>query len=397
MGIGSISIGRAGPWKPQYTVLSFCLISYFSIRFSQVLIGPIVPFVVTEFTVTHGQIGIALSGMWVAYACLQLPSGIFADRFGGYPVVLLALALTIGAVLLLASAPVFLVFGAATLMLGAGAGLYYNPATALLTRTFDEIGGAIGTHRIGGQIAGVSAPAVAAVVSVRFGWRITVLIGGAIVAIAVGIGLLKPMYRQPTRPGASIRELFGIRTFWRILRQPHNRNTTVMAALVNFVELAAMAFIPIFLIEQYGVSVRLASILFAVFFAVSAVCQPLSGAASDRIGRDNTILLLALLGVSGYGGLSLTTIPFIIPFVVLAGISLSATPVLQARIMDNLDSKHQGKGFGLFRMCYLLVGATGTAVVGITADMGGWTVAFGLLSMFWIVVFILLARIQLRG
>jgi hypothetical protein len=59
---------------------------------------------------------------------------------------------------------------------------------------------------------------------------------------------------------------------------------------------------------------------------------------------------------------------------------MSATPVVQSRMMDRLSEADQGAGFGLFRTVYLLVGASGTAVVGTAADLAGWGTAFGLLA-----------------
>ncbi len=55
-------------------------------------------------------------------------------------------------------------------------------------------------------------------------------------------------------------------------------------------------------------------------------------------------------------------------------------------MMDGLTGSTRATGFGLFRTVYLLLGATGTAVVGATADVAGWTGAFGLLSALLAVV-----------
>ena len=322
--------------------------------------------------------------MWIGYALSQLPDGVSADRFGEYRIVLAALGISAGAALSLAVSPSFPVFAAAMVALGVGTGTYYNPATALLTRTFEEVGGAIGTHRIGGQIAGGIAPVAAAAVGVRYGWWPAFGIGVGRAVIAAGLFLWHRPAQEPTRPDAPLGELFALGTLLEILRRPHNRNTTFMMALVNFVDLAAMAFLPAFLMAQYGVSVGYASLLFGLFFAISAVCQPAGGWLSDRIGRDSALAVLALAGLFGYVALVLgSLLPVAVLGVVLAGAALSATPVLQARMMDGLRATNRGKGFGVFRTLYLLVGSAGTTVVGAAADTVGWTVAFGLLASLW--------------
>lgn len=57
--------------------------------------------------------------------------------------------------LLIAVAPVFGVFVLGTILLGATTGLHYSVATALLTRTYDDISTAISLHDAGGPFAGL--------------------------------------------------------------------------------------------------------------------------------------------------------------------------------------------------------------------------------------------------
>lgn len=367
--------------RQQYTVLGTCIASYFAIRFTQVVIGPIVPGLLAEFDVSRGAIGITLTGMWIAYALSQLPSGVFADRFGEYRIVLFSLLTTGIASLALAGAPTFLLFGIGVVVLGVGAGIYYNPATALLSREFSQLGRAIGSHRMGGQIAGVIAPIVAAGLIIRFGWRSPIIIGAVVTIGAIIIFGWVNETTPPTRPSASIRELFGPSELLRLLRQPHTRFTTYLATLVEFVGLAAMAFIPIMLIEHVGFSTRIANILFAVFYSVAAISQPLGGWLSDRIGRDATIAMQSLCGAVGYAMIALNGSMMVIAGAVgLAGIAMSLTPVVQSRMLDGLAADSQGTGFGLFRTVYLLFGSLGTTIVGTTADVADWGIAVGILA-----------------
>ncbi len=390
--------GRFSWWSGRHTVLSLCIGSYFAVRFAQVVIGPVVSLVIETFTVSRGAVGLALTGMWIAYALSQLPSGVLADRFGERTVVVAALSITAGAALGLAGAPTFTLFAVGTILLGVGAGLYYNAATALLARESDGLGRAIGTHRIGGQLAGVIAPIVAAAVSVRYGWRSTIALG---TVLAVGIGTLfvrLSTRNAPVRPDASLRALFAPGPLSDLLARPHVRRTTFLMTLVEFVGLAAMAFLPIFLIEHFGFSIGVANLLFATFFAASALSQPLGGWLSDRIGRDATATAQLFAGVIGYGALAAGGPPALaLPAVLLAGVAMSATPVLQSRMLDGMDASNRGTGFGLFRTLYLLLGATGTTVVGASADAAGWRMAFGLLTVMLAVGLLTLVAIRIVG
>ena len=367
-------------WDSQHTLLSICVGSYFGVRFTQVVVGPVVPAVVSTFDVSRGALGTALTGMWVAYALSQLPSGVLADRFGERRVVLVALATVAGATLGLAGSPAFLAFGAALVLLGVGAGIYYNPATALLAREFGAVGRAVGTHRIGGQVAGVAAPLVAAAVGVEYGWRATVLVGAPVAGLAALLALRFVAPPPPARPTASVRDLFDPGDLAALLARPHTRYTTFVATLVEFVGLATMAFLPALLVGHHGLGSRPANLLFAVLFAATALFQPFAGWLSDRLGRDETLTLQAAAGVLGYAGLAAGSRLLAVPAVLFAAVSMSATPVVQSRMIDGLSEADQGAGFGLFRTVYLLIGASGTAAVGTAADVAGWAAAFGLLA-----------------
>jgi MFS family permease len=366
-------------WGSQHTLLSVFVGSYFGVRFAQVVVGPVVPAVVSSFEVSRGAVGTALTGMWVAYALSQLPSGVLADRLGEREVVLVALAATAVATVGLSASPGFLPFGAALVLLGVGAGVYYNPATALLSREFAAVGRAVGTHRVGGQVAGVAAP-LAAAASVEYGWRAPLLVGPPLAVLAALLVLRFVAPTPPVRPTASVRDLFSPGDLAALLARPHTRYTTFAATLVEFVGLATMAFLPALLVGHHGLATRLANLLFAVLFAATALFQPLAGWLSDRLGRDETLALQASAGVLGYGALAAGSRLLVLPAVLLAGASMSATPVVQSRMIDGLAEADQGAGFGLFRTVYLLLGASATAVVGTASDVAGWTVAFGLLA-----------------
>ncbi len=125
---------------------------------ARLLLGAVVPFVLVDFGTTEATVGLALTGMWAMYALLQFPSGVLADRFGERPVVLAGIVgAGVGTALVALSASV-LAFGAATLVLGAGAGLFFSPGTSLLSRLYDERGGALSVLTGAGAVAGAAFP-----------------------------------------------------------------------------------------------------------------------------------------------------------------------------------------------------------------------------------------------
>lgn len=369
-------------WRYPNTVLVLCLLAYLAIRIAQLIISPVIPALIGEFEVSRAAIGLALTGMWGVYAFSQLPSGVLADHYGERRVVLVALALAGVAITAAAAAPAFSIFFGCVLLLGVGAGLYYNAATALLTRLHDEIGRAVGTHRIGSQLAGLLAPAIAAVL-IGYGWRPTIVVGG-IVSFAVLLGflwLVRPT--DPVNPDVRIRDTVSIGLLFRLLQKPPIAFATSVAILGEFAILTTMSFLPTFLVQYHGYSLAFAGILFSGYFAIVAIGQPSSGWLSDRIGRDPVLGLAFLAGMIGYFGLVLGTasLVVIVPSVALVGVGMSWGSPLQSRVMDSLDDADRGVGFGLVRTLYILVGAAGNTVVGALADVWGWGTGFGVLGV----------------
>jgi MFS family permease len=159
-------------WRYRWTLLVACVLAYFATPIGQVAIGALVPAITGTFAVSAGTIGAALTGMWLAYALVQGPSGALCDRLGARRVALLAVGFAGVGALALATAPSFAVFASAVVALGAGVGLYYNAGTILLTRGNEAPAQAIGLHRLGGELAGIVTPVVAvAIAGAAMGWN----------------------------------------------------------------------------------------------------------------------------------------------------------------------------------------------------------------------------------
>jgi len=65
--------------------------------------------------------------------------------------------------------------------------------------------------------------------------------------------------------------------------------------------------------------------------------------------------------------------------------------------MDHLDDHERSAGFGLVRTVYMVLGASGSVVVGFVADLFGWDVAFlGLVGLL-VGMLVVLARLTMRN
>ena len=379
-------------WRYRETVLTLCTLAFFATMVGRLAVSPVVPLITDEFAVSNSVIGIALTGMWMAYFASQFPSGVLADRFGERPVILVAVGGTAVASLFLALAPLFVLFVVGTIVLGGVAGLHYSVATTLLTRTYDDIGAAIGVHNSGGPAAGLIAPPIAAWVGVRYGWRPAVAIGTAMAIPVFVLFALRVRPTEPRRPTQPIRErLFAVGPLVDLLSRPKIAFPVCLAILGAFVWQATSSFLPTFLVAHRGQSTELAGLVFAGYFVVQAITQVGVGAVSDRYGRDVATAGCMVLAAAGFG--LLIGVPGTVALVVavcLLGTGLGWGAALLPRFIDVLSETERGAGFGLVRSVYGFIGALGSVVTGILADVFGWGVAFAVLAALLTIVFLAL-------
>jgi MFS family permease len=355
--------------------------AFFSVRFTQIAVSPLVPEFIDVFAVSTSLVGAAISGMWLTYSLVQLPGGVFGDRFGERRVIVGTLGATLLASLLIAVSPSFIVVAVCIGFLGIGAGVYYPVSAALLSRRFDDIGRTIGLHEAGSNLGGFLAPMVVAVLLSVAGWRSAFLFAAGLVATAAALVSTLLGSTPPVNAGASLRELVDLRTFADFGTRPGLLTTTAVAVAHEFSVQATLSFLPTFLVAYHGLTVGTAGILFSAYFVTVAVAQPVTGAISDRIGRDPAIAAVFLVGVSNFGLIVVTdSFPVVVAATVLIGAAMSGGPSIHSRALDRLNSEERGVGFGLFRSTFMTLGSLSPLIVGTVVDAAGWGVAYGLVA-----------------
>ncbi|PQJ34901.1 MFS transporter [Salinibacter sp. 10B] len=385
-------------WSRQGAVLGACTLAFFATMAARLVISPVVPFISDAFAVPNGAIGLALTGMWMGYALAQFPSGLLADRYGERRIILVAVGGTAVASAMLAFAPSYPVFLIGATALGTVAGLHYSVATSLLTRTTTQTGTAIGIHTAGAPVAGVLVPMAAGAVGAWLGWRWALALGAAFAVPVIFLVVSVIRARPPVRPQQSVWSRLRIGPLVALLRRPPIARTVLLSAVGMFVWQATASFLPTFFVAHHGYSEATAGALFSGYFLVQGVTQPGLGALSDRIGRDAAASLAIGVGLVGYGLLVVGTgMSMIMIAVACAGISMGWGAALMPKFMDHLDDHERSAGFGLVRTVYMVLGASGSVVVGFVADLFGWDVAFlGLVGLL-VGMLVVLARLTMRN
>jgi MFS family permease len=348
---------------------------------TRLLLGALVPFILLDLQTTKATVGLALSGMWAIYALFQFPSGVLADTYGERRLLILGLSGSgLGAVVV-ALAPNLPVFAVFLLFLGASAGLYYPPATVLVTRLYDEHGGAIGTLSAFGAFAGLLYPTVGGFAVDYLGWRV-VLALTAVVTGAVLLATFSVVSRaRPVKADTGLRASIDVSMYRSLLARPSILYTIALAVILIFTFQAISSFYPTFLVEFHGIDEGLAGAMLGGVLGVSTVAQPLTGRFSDIASRDaalavSTTLIITSLVVL----LGVRTTTGAVGGSVVLGLGISYPGPLQARFIDLLGESERGYGFGLVRTVYMFCGASGSVVVGTVADASGWVLAYGVVA-----------------
>ena len=379
-------------WRYRHTVLLLTTLAFATSMAARLVISPLVPNVTAAFPVTTSDLGLALSGMWAAYALSQYPGGLLANAVGERRVILLSLGSIAVASTLLAFAPAFWLFAVATVLLGVAAGLPYSATTSLLSENFDDIGRAIGLYIGGGPFAGLVVPVVATALSALFGWRVAMLFAAVVAApvfLSVTWGIRRP---APTPEDESAGAGFSVGAMTELLTRPAIGYTILLAIGGAFTWQATASFLPTFLVEYRGETQSAAGLLFSAYFVVHGLTQPVTGWLSDGIGRDRASALTMGAAMVGFSLLLVAERPVLVAVAIACiGFGMSWGAPVQSRFMDQLSDAERTAGFGLVRTVYMTVGSLGSVVVGVLSDVYGWALAFGVLAVIMGIEVVLLA------
>lgn len=345
---------------------------------ARVVISPFVLAIVGVFGVTKGAVGAALTVMWAAFALMQFPSGVVADKYGEKPVILLSMGTTVLGSLLVVAAPSFPVFVVAVFTLGVGAGLYFAVGTAFLARLYRTRGRAFGIHSAGGPFAGLALPVVATAVAARYHWRAGVAVGGVAAAVAFLVVLLVVGDTPPSAPDLELRRRLHPRSVRERLSRPGVAVTTLLGVLAMYGLQSFISFFPTFLQEYHGFTAGQAGLAFGLAFAIVTVGLPVVGSLADAYGTALGLVGPFLLTASGFLLLLVASGPATIYVGVFAvGSGLTWGGPLQSKFIAQFAVDERGSGFGMARSIYVLLGSTGNVATGVLAEHSGWAVAYG--------------------
>jgi MFS family permease len=325
----------------------------------------------------------------VSKALTNYFAGLFSDRYGRKHVLVAGWLVAVPVPFLLMWAPTWSWILIANALLGVSQGLTWSTTVIMKIDIAGprQRGLAMGLNEFAGYLAvGLSAWATG-YIATRYGLRPEPFYLGV---GFVGVGLVLSVFavRETQHHVAAEITLRGEakmpsqrEIFWRTTLRDRNLSSISQAGLVNNLnDGMAWGLFPLFFAAA---QMNLAQIgtLAAVYPATWGVCQLVTGAWSDRIGRKWLIAFGMWVQAIGIAVIALATgfAGFTVGAVLLGIGTAMVYPTLLAAIGDVAHPSWRASSVGVYRLWRDLGYAVGAVIAGLTAD------ALGLAAALWVV------------
>ncbi|WP_247007134.1 MFS transporter [Halorientalis litorea] len=355
----------------------------------------LLPYLRESFGLSLTVAGLLVTVLWLGSALGQLPGGILADRYSERVVMTAGAVVVAAALVVVTVAPTPLALFLATGLVGLGQSLYPIARITILSETYPgRIGSALGVTMATGDLGQTVFPPVAGVLAVAVAWQAGI---GFLVPLLVLVGGLLWVVLPAQTPTESAMDTLSAGSARYVIGELRRANMTFVAFILFLYILVWQSFTgfyPTYLVEQKGLASSTAGLLFSVFFAFGVVVKPIAGAAYDRIGMRNALVLVLVGPVAG-----LVLLPFVSGFVPLFAITalvstmLGSGAITQSFLSDAIPDDIRGTGLGVVRTVAATLGALGPVLFGAVADRGYFDEGYLLLAVVLLAVVLLTLRL----
>ena len=349
--------------------------------------------VATSFIITFG----------VTKGLINLISGVFADRYGRKP--LLVLGWVIGL-----PVPFMLMYGDwntilfANVLLGINQGLTWSMAVIM---KIDLVGAkqrglAVGLNEFTGYFAVGATALLTGYLGTVYGLRPVPFYPGVVyvvLGLLLSIFLVKDTWRFTRGATQAAPKL----PFWEIFKETSWKNKKLFAAsqagmVNNLNDGMAWGIFPLFF-ASLGLGLEAIGVLKFVYPLIWSVLQVVTGPLSDRMGRKPLIvwgmtlqavgIILTIL-VPNYPGWFAST--------VLLGIGTAMVyPTLIAVVSDEAKPEYRARSLGVYRFWRDMGYAIGALLAGVLADVLGFHWAIGIIAFLTLFSGLLVRFIRFSG
>ena len=406
-------------------VVTLFSVAHFAHHLPTGLLVPLLPLLREDLGANYFQAGILVSAFSLAYGLGQLPMGLLADRFGSRSLIVLGLVGTALAAMAVGLASAYWQMILCLVALGLLGATYHAPASSFIGQSVppDQRGRSLGTHVVGGSASFLLTPTAAVYIAAWSGtWRLSFLL------LAIPTLAMAPLLwlatrkltagedRDRTRQTAQGTQL----TQSAVQANPDSRAAAarqpaitwrqilraigvlvLMSILMQMAFSSVYAYLPLYLTDRHRISPEHAGIAVGLVAGAGVVGAPLGGAVSDRVGREQAILLF--LGLAGPLLFAATRAPagiWLLVALAAYGVSLSARmPIMESLVADTVPPRQRATFLGAYYLAAQATAGVITPLVGRLIDLVGLGPVFtGLATGLSIVSLIALAiRTRVRA
>jgi predicted MFS family arabinose efflux permease len=243
-------------------------------------------------------------------------------------------------------------------------------------------GRTLGLHQTGGSASFLVTPLLAAALATTLGWRGS-FISLAIITMIFGVifyillGRRKGTAETDHKITDSVQEEPQTQGQWRRLII-----LIFMSTFVGAMVMSVGAFIPLFMVDHFGVSEGQAAVFLAILYSTGIVASPLGGYLADRFGTIPVMLgaslsagpVIFLLNLAPYGlGISLALI-------VLGMTLFLRLAAAESYIISHTSARYRSTTFGAYYFFSMESGGVLTPVIGYLIDQFGFHLSFTIMG-----------------
>jgi MFS transporter, FSR family, fosmidomycin resistance protein len=348
------------------------------------LIYILLPLWQAEFALSYAALGALRSVFVGAMACLQIPAGFAAERFGAGTVLAAGTALAGLGYCLAGASPGFFMLLAALLVSGIGSSAQHPIASALVARAFAGPRSlkALGTYNFSGDLGKMTLPATLSLMLLVMAWRPALAVLGCLgLVMALVIFVAAPRFgRERPKTGASTGDA---KLAAGAERRPFGFSLLLLIGIIDSAtRMAFLLFLP-FVLRSKGANEQTIGLAMTLVFAGGAVGKLACTFIGARIGAISTVWLTEGLTAAGILVLLPLPLPAALAFLPLIGIALNGTSsVLYGSVPDLVAPQRRSRALSIFYTGTIGSGAIAPVLFGRVGDAVGVFHALMLVAAF---------------
>jgi MFS family permease len=355
-------------WRP---LLGAFFLGWVFMYADRSVFSPVISEIRGEFGVSLAQIGLLSSAFFLAYAALQVPFGILAERIGRKRLLVAGFALFGVSTAASGLAGDFALLIGLGVVTGIGQATYYPTQFSISAEAIPKRGRAVGLAIINnGMAVGVAGGTVVATVlafNAGLGWRVSLLVMGAltlVTAVLMALLVWEPA-RSEDRQRAPVSASLG--------RPQVAAYVAAFCSLFGF--FVILVWLPYYLQSSRGFALSSSGFVAALAALPAIPSAILLAHWSDRTGRRRP-LVYALFVAAAISLVTIAAAPgveVLILALVAYGLTgkLVADPLLVAHLADITDPRAYAMTYGLFNFAGMSASVVAPLVAGIIGELTG--------------------------